>query len=125
MNLLAYRDWTLNLLDAYDNPQRYEEKMRRVVFLSSVIPTPATVGYERLRNLIVSKVNGVEIRDMGDLAKAFENKDGEMHSIEFVDEHIVVYLDDRISSAVDAQLLQRGLSKLVHIGDSSSADADQ
>ncbi|MDX1679184.1 MAG: PDZ domain-containing protein [Akkermansiaceae bacterium] len=105
----------LNLLDAYDNPHRYEDEMRRVVFLSSVIPTPATIGYERLRNLIVDKVNGVEIRDMKDLSEAFASVDGPMHAIEFMDEHIVVYLDERLSSAVDAQLLQRGLSKLEHI----------
>jgi len=118
--LLRYgKDWTsrapLNLLDAYDNPHRYEEQMRQVVFLSSVIPTPATVGYERLRNMVVSKVNGKEIKDMQDLADAFAGKTEGLHSIEFVDEHIVVYLDDRITSAVDAQLLQRGLSKLAHI----------
>ncbi len=124
------KDWTsrapLNLLDAYDNPHRYEEKMRRVIFLSSVIPTPATVGYERLRNMVVSKVNGQEIKDMQDLADAFSaNKDG-MHTIEFVDEHLVIYLEDRISSAVDAQLLQRGLSKLVHIEPSTdSAESEE
>lgn len=113
------KEWTsrapLNLLDTYDNPHRYEEQMRRVVFLSSVIPTPATVGYERLRNLIVSKVNGKEIRDMQDLADSFALRNTGMHSIEFVDEHIIIYLDDRISTAVDGQLLQRGLSKLLNI----------
>ena len=112
----------LNLLDAYDNPHRYEENMRRVVFLSTVIPTPATVGYERLRNLIVSKVNGQEIKDMQDLADAFKAKKEDMHTIEFVDEHLIIYLDDRVSSAVDAQLLQRGLSKLVNIAPTKGQD---
>ena len=37
--------------------------MDRVVFLSGSIPTPATVGYESLRNLIVRKVNGKEVRE--------------------------------------------------------------
>lgn len=114
------KDWTsrapLNLLDAYENPESQNEQMRRVVFLSTVIPTPATIGYERLRNLIVSKVNGVEIRDMASLHQAFESKTGEMHAIEFVDEHVIVYLDDHITTLVDAQLLQRGLSKLAHVG---------
>jgi len=113
------KEWTsrapLNLLDAYENPESHEKDRRRVVFLSSVIPTPATIGYERLRNLIVSKVNGMEIRDMASLHAAFNSKTGEMHSIEFVDEHIVVYLDDNISTMVDGQLLQRGLSKLENI----------
>lgn len=123
------KDWTsrapLNLLDAHDNPQRYEQRMRRVVFLSSVIPTPATVGYERLRHLIVSKVNGMEIKDMADLAKAFQSKTLGMHSIEFIDEHIVVYLDERITSAVDTQLLQRGLSKLAHYEQAAQPDKSE
>ena len=57
--------------------------MRRVVFLSGVIPTPATVGYERLRNLIVHKVNGKEIKDMKSLIDAFDGNMNELHSIEF------------------------------------------
>ena len=113
------KDWKsrapLNLLDAYDNPQRYEEKMRRVVFLSTVIPTPATLGYERLRSMIVRKVNGHEIKDMQDLADALNSNSGKMHAIEFLDEHLVIYIDENVTNTVDAQLLRRGLSKLMHI----------
>ena len=61
----------LNLLDAYENQENIERDINRVVFLSAVIPTPATVGYERLRNLIVSKVNGQEVKDMKSLIDAF------------------------------------------------------
>jgi S1-C subfamily serine protease len=109
-------DWSsrapLNLLDAFENPENYEESMDRVVFLSGAIPTPATVGYERLRNLIVKKVNGVEIRNMKSLKDAFEGHDKDIHTIEFADENLTVHLDELISSEVDAQLLQRGISRL-------------
>jgi len=109
-------DWRsrapLNLLDAFENPEKYEESMDRVVFLSAAIPTPATVGYERLRNLIVRKVNGHEVRDMKGLIKAFDDQLGELHSIEFADENLTVNLDDTISTSVDTQLLQRGITRL-------------
>lgn len=105
----------LNLIDAYENPERYQDRMRRVVFLSATIPTPATIGYERLRNMIVSKVNGVAIRDMADLVKAFSAKKDGLHSVEFVDEHLVIHLDEAICSAVDGQLVQQGLTKLHHV----------
>jgi S1-C subfamily serine protease len=112
-------DWQsrapLNLLDAYENPEKFEEKLRRVVFLSGVIPTPATVGYERLRNLIVHKVNGKEVADMKALIAAFEEHTGELHSIEFADENLTVYLDDVTSTEVDSQLLQRGISRLYRV----------
>jgi S1-C subfamily serine protease len=113
------KDWQsrapLNLLDAYENPERYQDRMRRVVFLSGVIPTPATVGYERLRNLIVRKVNGKEIKDMKSLIEAFDSNMEELHSIEFDDENLTVHLDDSISTMVDSQLLQRGITKLSNV----------
>lgn len=111
------KDWQsrapLNLLDVFENPEKYEEHSRRVVFLANVIPTPATVGYEPLRNLIVSKVNGIEIKDMKSLIDAFDKPgtDG-LNRIEFMDEEFIVYLDEVVSTTVDAQLMQRGLNRL-------------
>lgn len=111
------KDWStrapLNLLDAYENPEKYEDKAKRIIFLSGSIPTPATVGYERLRNLIVKKVNGVEIDSMRTLIEAFNKPNADnLHSIEFLEEDFTVYLDEAISTGVDSALLQRGLNRL-------------
>lgn len=111
-------DWParapLNLLDAYENPEKFRDSVERIVFLSGVIPTPATVGYERLRNLIVHKVNGKVIRNMQGLIDAFADVASPLHSIEFADEDLTVYLDESAASAVDAQLLKRGITRLAH-----------
>jgi hypothetical protein len=104
----------LPLLDTYQNPHKYEKSMDRVVFLSGVIPTPATVGYETLRHLIIHKVNGKEIRNMKGLIAAFGENTGKPHSIEFADDHLTVYLDEAVSAAVDAQLIERGITRLSH-----------
>lgn len=111
------KDWTslapLNLLDAYENPEKYEGNRERVIFLSGSIPTPATVGYERLRNLIVKKVNGIEIDSMKTLIEAFDNPSANnLHSIEFLEENFTVYLDEAVSTGVDTALLERGLTRL-------------
>lgn len=111
------KEWTsrapLNLLDAYENPEKYEETRQRVIFLSGSIPTPATVGYERLRNLIVKNVNGIEIDSMKTLIDAFDKPGpNNLHSIEFLEENFTVYLDETISTSVDTALLQRGLTRL-------------
>jgi S1-C subfamily serine protease len=105
----------LNLLDPWQNPEKYEDKADRIVFLSGVIPTPATIGYERLRNLVVKKVNGQEIRDMKSLMEAFKKGTDGLHSIEFDEENLTVQLDELATSAVDKQLLQRGLPKLSRV----------
>jgi hypothetical protein len=103
----------LNLLDVYENPQKYESRGRRIVFLAGVIATPATVGYEPLRNLIVTKVNGQDIKDMKSLIEAFARPGADgMDQIEFDEEKFSVHLDEAASDAVDAQLKQRGLSRL-------------
>ncbi|RYD50197.1 MAG: serine protease [Verrucomicrobiaceae bacterium] len=108
----------LNLLDVYENPQKYESRGRRIVFLSNVIPTPATVGYEPLQSMIVTKVNGKEIKDMKTLIEAFKTPAAEgLHSIEFDEEKFHVYLDESVSDTVDKQLLQRGLPKLSRADD--------
>jgi S1-C subfamily serine protease len=102
----------LNFLDALENPEKYEGKVNRIVFLSASIPTPATIGYERLRNLIVRKVNGQEIKDIKSLIDAFESNPEDLHSIEFDEEQFTVYLDEAVSTAVDSQLLKSGITRL-------------
>ncbi len=102
----------LEFLDALQNPEKYEDKVDRIIFLSGSIPTPPTVGYESRRNLIVHKVNGKEIKNMKELNDAFKSNLAELHSIEFAEENFTVYLDDAVATAVDKQLLERGISKL-------------
>lgn len=110
------KDWEtrapLDFLDALKNPEKYEGKVDRIVFLSGSIPTPATVGYESLRNLIVKKVNGKEIKNMKGLIEAFKSNPSGNHSIELDDNRFTIYLDEATSTTADSQLLQRGLSRL-------------
>jgi S1-C subfamily serine protease len=102
----------LEFLDAMENPEQYEGKVDRIVFLSGSIPTPATVGYESLRNLIVRKVNGKEVKNMKSLIEAFNGNLTERHSIEFAEQGFTIYLDDATATAVDSQLLKRGITRL-------------
>ncbi len=102
----------LDFLDALENPEQYEGKVDHIIFLSGSIPTPATVGYESLRNLIVSKVNGKDVKNMKSLIDAFTSHVGERHSIQFTEQEFTIYLDEATSAAVDAQLLKRGISQL-------------
>lgn len=109
-------DWKtrapLNLLDAFQNPEKYEDSIQRVVLLTGVIPTPATVGYESLRNLIVNKVNGKPIKDIQSLIAAFDDAPPPIHSIEFNEENLTINLDEKMSSNIDSRLLQSGIKRL-------------
>ena len=78
-------------LDAFQNelpPDR-----GKIVFLSQVLPTPNTLGYENLEHLVVSKVNGVPIKSLDDLAKAAASPKDGFHKIEFEEDPTFIYLD--------------------------------
>ena len=105
----------LNLLDALRNPEDYEEGRDRLVFLSRVVATRATVGYDRIANRIVSEVNGKPIKDMSSLVEAFETPIDGLHEIKIDDIPYVLYLDPRLSDGVDAMLRQSGLNELSRV----------
>jgi S1-C subfamily serine protease len=48
----------------------FPEGNRRIVIVSQVLPSPMTIGYDELAFLTVTKINGKEIRSLGDLAEA-------------------------------------------------------
>ena len=114
-------DWPsrapLDLLDVYENPEKYQDRADHIIFLSGVIPTPATVGYESLRNLIVRKINGTEIRNMKALIAAFKANSGPLHSILFDQENFTIHLDEAAATTVDAELLQRGIPRLSNVNE--------
>ncbi|NNC89652.1 MAG: PDZ domain-containing protein [Akkermansiaceae bacterium] len=105
----------LGLLDALRNPEDYEEGRNRLIFLSRVIATPATIGYENVGNRIVTEVNGQPIADMESLVEAFRQPTDELHMIRIDDVPYVLYLDAEISDVVDKQLLESGLQSLSRI----------
>ena len=66
---------------------------RKLVFLSGVLPSQGTIGYEKLRQLIVTKVNDKPINDIRDLAEALKSPIDGIHKIEFNDHPKVIHMD--------------------------------
>ena len=59
-------------LDRFQS-ELFPEGNRRVVILSQVLPANNTIGYDDLAYLVVQKVNGKEIKSLGDLAEAVKH----------------------------------------------------
>lgn len=114
-------DWPtrapLNLVHAQANPERYEKEGRKkLVFLSQVVKTPATLGYEGFGSIIVTKVNGQAIHSIGDLAEALKKPNAQgLHKIEFEDHPKVIYLDARMALAINQQLSKYGIGQLQNL----------
>ncbi len=73
--------------------QEFPADRGKVVFLSQVLPSPDSVGYERLENLIVRKLNGREIKSLADLAEAAKHPIDEFQKIEFEEDPGQIFLD--------------------------------
>jgi S1-C subfamily serine protease len=65
----------------------------KIVFLSSILPSPDTLGYENLESLVVTKVNDIEIKSLSDLSSAAKSPVNGYHKIEFEEDPGVIYLD--------------------------------
>jgi anti-sigma-K factor RskA len=111
------KDWTtrapLNLLDVLGNPEDYEKGRRRVVVLTRVVATEATIGYDQINSQIVKSANGQPVADLPSLAEALAKApESGIHLIETDQEPYRLFLDEKLSDQVDAQFLQRGLPTL-------------
>ncbi|MEO6784650.1 MAG: PDZ domain-containing protein, partial [Chthoniobacteraceae bacterium] len=91
-------DWLRRAPERLLYDDRYQTELfpdgpRKVVFLSRVLPTSATVGYEELNHLRVTKINGVAIQSLDDVPKALEKPVNGFHKIEFEEDPKTIYLD--------------------------------
>ncbi len=84
----------LRLMRIASSPDEMEkEGKKKVVFLSAVLPTPSTQGYERMSGQIVEEVNGKKITELADVATAFkEPKDG-IHVVKLREFPFILHLD--------------------------------
>jgi hypothetical protein len=46
---------------------------KKVVFLSQVLPSPITLGYQQLSGLVLLQLNGQEIKSLAELAKVVDS----------------------------------------------------
>ncbi|HVO10188.1 MAG TPA: hypothetical protein VMX54_05480 [Vicinamibacteria bacterium] len=85
----TYGDWTRRapprLLVALDREAAEPDpRWPRLVLLSSVLPDPANLGYQDLRDLIVESVNGRRIGSLDHLREALARPSGPYHVIELL-----------------------------------------
>jgi S1-C subfamily serine protease len=67
----AWRQHAPFRLSFYENDKVKPDRSQRVV-LSQVLPNPANIGYEGLRNMVLDEINGVRIKQIGDILGALK-----------------------------------------------------
>jgi len=78
----------------------------RMIILSHVLPTPDTLGYEDLENIVVTKVNGHAVKSLADLSEAAKNPVDGFQKIEFEEDPKLLFLD-AASIEANAEELKR------------------
>jgi hypothetical protein len=80
-------------LDRYQS-SLVPENRKRIVILSQVLPVASNVGYEELKYLVVTNVNGVPINSLDDLPGALAKATDGYSKIEFEDFPKEIFIDD-------------------------------
>ena len=83
--------------DAFQN--ELPEGRGKIVILDQVLPVSETLGYEAIRSLVVTQVNGRPVRSLVDVAEAAKKPLKGFHKIEFEEDPKTIFLD---AAAVEA-----------------------
>lgn len=112
--LRAYGEgWALkapiNLLYYNSRQDTLEDPLGRekIVFLSGVLPTSYTIGYEDLAHQVVTHINGTTITKLADVPMALQRPLNGFHRIELEDQPGVIFLDPQELPAIDSQIRKR------------------
>ena len=83
----------------------FKDGPKKLVMLSVVLPSPSTIGYEDLHQLIVKRINGLTLQKLADVPIALNQSANGLHKIEFDGDPSCVYLDAAAIAAGDEALM--------------------
>jgi hypothetical protein len=94
------------LLDAWFDRLDATPERPGVVVLTRVLPDPATLGYERLHDLVIESINGVPVHTLADVTAGFEHANGPFHFVTLAQGQKVrrIVLDVREANAAGQRL---------------------
>jgi hypothetical protein len=92
--------------DQYQDELFQNDPRKRIVILSHVLPSPCTVGYEDLNCLVVTKVNGVELKSLADMEAALAKPMDGFHRFEIQGHPGEIVLDAKEVEGIESGLMQ-------------------
>ena len=104
-------DWQKRAPDDLIYIDRYQTDLfpdggKKVVILSRVLPSDATIGYEQLRGLVVTSVNGVPLKSLADIPGALTKAENGLHKVEFGSDPGTIWIDAAAAEALGPVLKQ-------------------
>lgn len=103
-------DWRTNAPARLVYHDMFQEELlepgEKVVVLTQVIPTPATLGYEQLGQAVVTAIDGEKITSLGDVRKVLQDSMHPIHQIELADDPRLLFIDGQEAKKAN-EILQR------------------
>ena len=106
------KDWNsrapIHLL-YYNQNQDYlnGDGRNKIVIITGVIPTPYTIGYENLSDLVIQKINNMEIHKLADVVQALRRPINGFHKFETEQHPHALYLDAKEIPSIDKMIEER------------------
>ena len=91
-------------LDAFQD--ELPEDRGKIVVLARVLPTPDTIGYDNLGNLVVKELNGQPVKSLTDLVKASQTPLDGFQKIELEEDPKWLFLDAKSIESNRARLME-------------------
>lgn len=103
------RDWTKNAPMRLVNYDAFQDELPadrgKIVVLAQILPSPDSIGYEHIQNVVVKELNGKPIKSITDLANAAKNPVDGFQKIELEEDPKWLFLDAESIKANRAQLM--------------------
>jgi len=94
----------------------FQDRRKKIIILSMVLPSENTIGYEDLGNLVVTKINDVPLNSFADIEQALQKPVDGFHKIEFEENPRVIYLDaKKTEESIPALKQNYGLRSLMRL----------
>ena len=79
---------------------------KRIVFLSRVLPSDVTVGYEDLRHQVITSINDHPLSSLSDIPEALKKAVGGIHKVELSGDPHQVFLDAEAVEKIGPSLMR-------------------
>lgn len=103
-------EWTKNAPQRLVNYDAFQDELPvdrgKIVVLSQILPTPDTIGYEHIQNVVIDKLNGRPVKSIADLAEAAKHPVEGFQKIELEEDPKWLFLDAASIEANRAKLME-------------------
>ena len=104
------RDWTNNAPTRLVHYDAFQDELPadrgKIVVLAQILPSPDSVGYEHIQNVVVRQLNGRPVKSIADLAAAAKHPVDGFQKIEIEEDPKWLFLDAESIEANRAQLME-------------------